>query len=332
MTDVNLLIGKNASGKSTVLEAIYVASARISPTDQINEARKLDYVFRRRTGRGCWSTSRDTPWFLMDIDEPIEIHVSSTGNRELLFALFHTDSEGKAWIRVIDDHETFYWNYHSNQVMERWKPNLVYSTLPPLKLKEIKHKYADMANILSNVVLIDKWLLFRPNLIEHQIWGKLLAKRLDKKITELLRKEFERDAEDLTYMPIGGMNVLAVKLSDTTVRVDDLGDGARNAVLIAAILLTLRNTIVLFEEPEIHQHSAGLRVLLDFMIRVAKEKGLQLIISAHSAELVEMFKRICDSYNVNMRAFFLKRNKKGFVNVRTLEKLDADALKKIGFM
>ena len=129
-----------------------------------------------------------------------------------------------------------------------------------------------MANILSNVVLIDKWLLSRPNLIEHQIQGKLLAKRLDKKITELLRREFERDAEDLTYMPIGGMNVLAVKLSETTVRVDDLGDGARNAVLIAAILLTLRNTIVLLEEPESHQHPAGLKVLLDFMIRVAKEK------------------------------------------------------------
>jgi hypothetical protein len=45
----------------------------------------------------------------------------------------------------------------------------------------------------------------------------------------MVREEFEPDAEGLTYVPSDeGYSYLALQTSRTTVRVDDLGDGARS--------------------------------------------------------------------------------------------------------
>lgn len=54
LTDINVLIGVNGAGKSTVLEAIYLASAWAEPRDHVRDFPKFDVVARRRTRRGSW--------------------------------------------------------------------------------------------------------------------------------------------------------------------------------------------------------------------------------------------------------------------------------------
>jgi AAA15 family ATPase/GTPase len=60
LTDI---IGKNGAGKSTILEAIYLASSWAQPKDQIRDTPKHEYVISRRGGRGNWETYKDTLWF-----------------------------------------------------------------------------------------------------------------------------------------------------------------------------------------------------------------------------------------------------------------------------
>ena len=131
-------------------------------------------------------------------------------------------------------------------------------------------------------------------------------------------------------MPIGGDKVLALKLSKTTVRVDDLGDGARNAILMASILLTLNNTAVLMEEPETHQHPGGLKTVMDFVLRAAKERKLQLFMSTHSVEFLKIIHKLCDDIGLGLKIFFLERDTDGFVDVRSMEHVDVDTLLKLG--
>ena len=113
-------------------------------------------------------------------------------------------------------------------------------------------------------------------------------------------------------------------------RVDDLGDGAKNAIIYVAALLTLRNTAVLIEEPETHQHPAGLATVLSFMLKIAKQNNLQLIITTHSIELIKIVQELVRKHELPLKIFYLERTENGIVDVRELKKIDLQILEKLG--
>jgi len=332
-TDVNVLIGRNGSGKSTILESIYLASAGINPTDELHGKNKISYVISRRTDRGDWSRSRDVLWFLMDTVKDIDLKFIFTNKNKFGFKLIHFDDKGRVWLsipkKILSEYPSWkydYYSYSDNSLLSRKKKSFGFENL---RSKFVRW-YADTINFLEKVVLIDSRILANPKQVEDVAWSKILAKRLDRLITKMVREGFEADAEDITYMPIGGDKVLALKLSKTTVRVDDLGDGARNAILMASILLTLNNTAVLMEEPETHQHPGGLKTVMDFVLRAAKERKLQLFMSTHSVEFLKIIHKLCDDIGLGLKIFFLERDTDGFVDVRSMEHVDVDTLLKLG--
>ncbi len=68
LTDVNVLVGRNGVGKSTVLEAIYLASSWAGLRDHLGRD-KVDYVVARRASRRNW----DALWFAKNVEEDVEI-------------------------------------------------------------------------------------------------------------------------------------------------------------------------------------------------------------------------------------------------------------------
>ena len=62
----------------------------------------------------------------------------------------------------------------------------------------------------------------------------------------------------------------------------NISKGSREVlVLLSALVLAKRKSLVFIEEPEIHLHPAAVRKLKEIMIELIEEKGLQLIISTH---------------------------------------------------
>jgi len=335
--NVNVLIGRNGAGKSTVLEAIYASSAWVNSTDNLRGYRKIDYIIERRAGRGKWVSSRYTLWYLMDVEKDIEIKLDFTGNKELSFKLVSKDVEGNVWLLLPPSlrrelgkrwESYVFYNYFKDKFSS---PKLRIISRENIGVKEIFEKhYGDSLRFLEDITFIDSWLLSRPNIVENKVWPKILARRLDKLIVKTIREGYGIDAEGLTYMPIGGIHVLALQLPKTTIRIDDLGDGIKNAILASATMLPLEKTAVLIEDPEIHQHPGGLATLMNFTMRIAKEKHLQLFISTHSIELVRIVNKLCGEIGLECRTFFLERSGDGIVDVRILEKIDIDTLLKLG--
>jgi AAA15 family ATPase/GTPase len=62
----------------------------------------------------------------------------------------------------------------------------------------------------------------------------------------------------------------------------DFGDGLRYCVGILATAMNLRNTALLIEEIESHQHSGSLRKLIRHLVEIARENNLQIFLSTHS--------------------------------------------------
>lgn len=75
-------------------------------------------------------------------------------------------------------------------------------------------------------------------------------------------------------------------------RVDDLGDGARAALLAAMLVLAYEPTVLLIEEPELHMHPGGLYAYTRFLLNPARSAGLQVIATTHSHEFIYTARRL----------------------------------------
>ena len=341
LTDINIFIGRNSAGKSTLLEAIYLASSWAEPKDQIRGTSKIDYIIRRRGGRGDWETCKDALWFNKETDEEIEITLtfkSKDKANKLTFKLPHEYNPlPNTPPTVLLDPSSLsipgISRYNAKKLYftksdAGWDPRTgSFSTIPDLGRKVLS-VIAEEIRYLENVVLLDSRLAVSQ--LEQNVWARIFDRRLDKKVLELIREEYEPAAENILYKPTGGGFVLALALPQTTVEIDYLGDGARMAVIYTSPLILANKTAVLMEDPEVHQHPGGLAAFTRFAFKAAKEAQLQLFITTHSIELINIAKEISKELGLGLRIYYMERDKDGYVDVRAIEEPELETLQKIG--
>jgi len=342
LTDINIFIGKNGAGKSTLLEAIYLASSWAEPIDRIRGTPKIDYIIKRRGGRGDWKTFKDALWFNKKTEEEIEITLtfkSKSKTNQLTFKLpyeYNPLDNPSALLELssLNIPEISQYNaeklYFTKSGVE-WNPQtraIRITDLGGKVLPKVLSIAAEEIRYLENVVLLDSRLTVSQ--LEQKVWAKIFDMRLDKKILELIREEYEPAAENVLYKPTGGGFALALALPETTVEIDYLGDGARMAVIYASPLILANRTAVLIEDPEAHQHPRGLAAFTRFAFKAAKEANLQLFITTHSIELINIAKNVAKELGLGLKTYYMERDRDGYVDVRAIEEPELEILQKIG--
>jgi len=340
LTDINIFIGRNGAGKSTLLEAIYLASSWAEPIDQIRGTSKIDYIIGRRGGRGDWKTCKDTLWFNKETGEEIEITLtfkSKDKANKLTFKLPHEYNPSYNIPSVLLDSSSLsipgISRYYAEKLYftksgEAWNPQTRSIIITADLVREVLSIVAEETRYLENVVLLDSRLTVSQ--LEQKVWARIFDRRLDKKVLELIREEYEPAAENILYKPAGGGFVLALALPQTAVEVDYLGDGARMAVIYASPLILASQTAALIEDPEVHQHPGGLAAFTRFAFKAAKETHLQLFITTHSIELINIAKEISKELGLGLRIYYMERDQDGYVDVRAIEEPELETLQKIG--
>mgnify|MGYP000480480955 CR=1 FL=1 len=73
LAQVNVLLGRNNAGKSSVLEALYLASAIFELQDPLGRGDKIIYLLNRRGERGLkWEKGHKVLWY--DYDEQRKLY------------------------------------------------------------------------------------------------------------------------------------------------------------------------------------------------------------------------------------------------------------------
>ncbi len=324
LSQVSLLVGVNGAGKSTVLEAIYLASACAQQLDPVRGVDKLDYLVLRRGLRGTWNGSRHLLWYMGETDTPITVGLV-TDKAAYEFKVFSQPKESRPVRLVLEQGRLFNLETRSMTVTTPAKP-----LSPSLELPT--HEAIDYAaTMLRRVLLVDANLARSPESVEHYAWPRIVVKRLDRKVVEMLREEFEPEAEGLTYIPGGdGGYFLALQTLRTTVRVDDLGDGARTALLTAMLVLAYRPTVLLIEEPELHMHPAGLYTYMRFLLKLSKEAGFQIIATTHSLELIGIIEALSRELGMELTIHYVERVN-DVLKARRFSVDDIDVMRRLGF-
>lgn len=321
LKQITILVGRNGVGKSSVLEALYLISACAESKDVVRGVEKLDYVVRRRGGRGDWDSSHGLLWYMGDTEKPIEVRIGLKGaTHEFIIAPVGGVSKP---VRLKER------NYLID--LETYRLSEGIENIYRMHYVELPSEYGEIRKFLSGILFIDWFITRHPEIVEKYAWPRLLAKRLDKRIVEFLKEEFEPDAEGLTYAPSGENRYhLAVQTAETAVRVDDLGDGARAALLASMLVLAYRPTVLLLEEPELHLHPAGMYTYVKFLVRLAKEIGFQIIASTHSLELIQIVQRLAQESGIEASVLYLERED-GVLKARSFSVEDVEAMRKLGF-
>jgi predicted ATPase len=267
LTDVNVLVGRNNCGKTTVVEAILRLAPQLSGGQQ-------DLLGRNRDGLVSDSRNESAVvvpglWYRFDQTRPIELEVRLADGPEKRGLCYHEITVG--------------------QKKER----------PVYKEKGVTQPRA--TEFLRGVAC------FRPQdgrdrRIENAVWQQLLASRKDKALTKALNGVFDLGADSIHLLP---NQSLMVGFEDHAVPLDSQGDGTRAALRALAVLAMLKGTLLLMEEPESHQHPASLERFAQTVCRQAGEQDVQIIISTHSIECVRAFLKGAEAAGSEASVFHL---------------------------
>jgi len=301
LAQVNVLLGRNNAGKSSVLEALCLASASLSPVDPVRETDKMAYLLNRRGDRGLSpGMGWEVLWFGYDQSEDVVVELEFDGIT--------------LEVRLTRDQERPTLGFHA-----------------PAEMKNLMNRlYVESQEFLRALMFIDAALLRDIKQVERTLWTHLLRDRSDKLVVEVLRGGYGVPVEDLTYAPFGRAIQLVAKLPHTSVRVDDLGDGARYALVMVMAAALARRTLLLIEEPESHQHPGGLAKTLEMLLSLAKKNETQLFMTTHSLELVRLTEAIGREVGISLATFFLERSEDGLVSARRVEAGDRELLAELG--
>jgi AAA ATPase domain/AAA domain, putative AbiEii toxin, Type IV TA system len=250
LADVNVVIGRNNAGKSTLIEAITRAADALARAGDPNDAD--DVLGRRRDG--LWGAVRAEPDSF-----PAELW-------------YRADSANVPSIQMFFGDE-------SSTVTGVWKP-----AVP--RVLDVAQVTTKAPRDFARWVTLYRPPDATNQSIERQLWRQLLATRQDKALARSLSTIFGVEVEGLQLPPDGRMMVL---FPDVGLPLDVQGDGVRAAVRCLMVLTVLRKTLLLVEEPECHQHPGSLRRFAAAVCAQAKVQEVQLLLTTHSLECVQAF-------------------------------------------
>ncbi len=334
LRQVSLFVGPNNSGKSTILDALLLANSIYAHNDPLGR-RPHEVLAERHHLPSYDRLSRSRAlWYAYDRTSEVEFDFAFANESALDYRLdeacgatltLRVPCGSKPAVVAVEDlGEAAPGQVYEN--VKRTRPVASASLAPAAA--GTREAYGAVRSFLHDLILIDSGFT-RDTRVEQRLWPLLISDRRDKMLTHMLREVYGMDVESLTYTLSENGYELVVMLPKYSVRVDDLGDGARYFVRMLMVLSMLRDTTLLLEEPETAHHCRALADITRWIVRSAKERNLQVLATTHSLETVDHFLAACTESSVEFGLHHTEL-KDGVLTCRSVDRNDARVLMDMG--
>lgn len=268
---INLFVGSNNSGKTTLLESIFLLT-------QLNDAYKIVDIEKFR---GRIEGDAKTKWLLENVPDSYLINGIFNENkcqvsmkREIEKS---TDIDKQGYLSTI---ETKASAGSSNQSYSS-KIRIFDDRQPEVLYKE--------AYVLCRSAITSPYRSNRKRLIEAH--GKVVENGKLEEVLQFIRDYFDANIQSIDLVSIDGLNRFIVKTNNNVqpMELTKYGEGLQRIFEISLFIINCRNGCLMIDEIDSAIHKGLLVKFLDFVSRLAKEYNVQLFVSTHSKECVDSF-------------------------------------------
>lgn len=278
LSDLNILVGSNGSGKSSILQALHLASCLMRQAERIRASSTamvrvsdLDYLPSDeywRLGHGAdWGNKATSP------SSKVRFKFSDAAGDEIA-ALCEMRSARNAGISVQGElPEQIRLQFRGAETFfSGFIPGI--SGIPNVEQKNSKRVVLKACSFGdSNVYLRNALNLLSPEgLHQIEVWLQPLLGdvKLKIKFDEALDFQIFAEAE------IGGLST----------PLELLGTGYLQLIQIFCYILLFNPKILLIDEPDIHLHPSVQERLAENLLEIARAQGIKIIMTSHSPFIV----------------------------------------------
>jgi AAA15 family ATPase/GTPase/5S rRNA maturation endonuclease (ribonuclease M5) len=311
---VNVFVGRNNSGKSSILDALCLIRSAFYPK-LFNEPIPLLLLRRKAIERSMYVLRNF--WYNYDTTQRIKFNLEfKSGEKLNIEVSFRNDYQFQI---LFEDPSGRLGKFIDGKYFESIEMDVGSNILSSHGyIKNIPSIYPHLNTFLSEIVLIDDYLARKLELLEASVFNRIYEQRRDKKLAEKLNDVYNVEAETLTYIPISYSPQkfrLSIVTKDSYFHIDDMGDGTKYAMVILFLCSLLKDTAFLVEEVESHQHSGAITKFIPKLVEIANQQNVQLFLTTHSIEMLNVLSRLPEEYDIHL---FYIENKNGYIDVKYL--------------
>lgn len=266
LSTVNVIVGCNNSGKTSILEAISIMG------DAQNWGRVLQVAFQRAQ-RGTTKRVDYLSSYVASVISPegVDLHVTTESSHvEFRASGKHStsiDSQGMEHGAYVVDAE-----YVEGQGPSKWKTYSFidgcvssYAPVNPVYTSTYLHSTVSYYRTCVNLMLTCL-----------QLGGK----------QEMLQvvQMFDRSIRDITLV---GTEIYLENTEGKTLPLYNYGAGLQKAACFAAVLIYARDSVVLIDEIETAVHSSACKELLSWFFQACVRLNIQAFVTTHNAETLD---------------------------------------------
>lgn len=288
---VNVFVGKNNSGKTTIMDAIYLACKEPFWPALLEHLKKR--VNRQVGGKELW--------YEYQVREDIKINLGfSNFSYELQFSI----NEGQIYITDdLDDENKRLRRHYNLKTLDEGKSGR--HNAQDLS-DEVKTYFDSFKLLYSLTTRLDQMANLDTSFGEI----KLQTKKEDdliKRMSDIYGSEFQFE-----FIPrVDSRNEIKLSVKDRGYRIilDFCGDGVQRGLMILSELELLGKTGIIIEEIETYQHPEALKKLAKHAVDLSRKNKVQLFITTHNYDALRYFEQVFqDIGKVNeFRAFVVER-------------------------
>ena len=327
---INIFVGDNNVGKTSVLEAIQLLCAP-NKYNLIQIARQRE-KYRARLGVDLV----DSVCYLFDINnenkKSMEFHLGGRihdedgevvvyGERgtqlmdvnKLRLSAIHRSQE------KMEEVETFYGQIECS-----------FKQYEQADLNFVEFEINDYSRIRTslfaeNEIVKSETILTIDHVIENAFGNLIKSSKVKENAVQLLREEFDENIKDLRIIGDGTGYVPMIEVDNGDyIPLSLYGDGMKKALTMLNAIVNTEGGVVLIDEFETALHTSAMEKVFSFVTEAARKSEVQLFMTTHSLEAVDNLLESAGENIDNVRVIRLrKKNGKIFSHVMSgIEALD----------